>query len=209
MAPHSSALAWKIPWTEEPGRLQSMGSWRVRHDWANSLSFFTFMHWKWQPTPAFLPGESQGQWSLGATVCGVTQSRTRLKWLSNSSSSNVNLVLFHTVHGVLQARILEWVAISFSSGPYVVRILHYDLSILGGLHDMAHGFTELHKLLCQDKADPWRGWPNLGRQWRTEEPGVLQHMGSHSLGHDLVTEQQYSFFSGLPSVIVARQSWQS
>ena len=32
MAPHSSTLAWKIPWTEEPGSLQSMGSLRVRHD---------------------------------------------------------------------------------------------------------------------------------------------------------------------------------
>ena len=42
MAPHSSTLAWKIPWTEEPGRLQSMGSRRVRHDWATSLSLFTF-----------------------------------------------------------------------------------------------------------------------------------------------------------------------
>ena len=41
MAPHSSTLAWKIPWTEEPGRLQSMGSLRVRHDWATSLSLFT------------------------------------------------------------------------------------------------------------------------------------------------------------------------
>ena len=40
MAPHSSTLAWKIPWTEEPGRLQSMGSLRVRHDWATSLSLF-------------------------------------------------------------------------------------------------------------------------------------------------------------------------
>ena len=61
MAPHSSTLAWKIPWTEEPGRLQSMGSLRVRHDWTTSLSLFTFMHWrrKWQPTPVFLPGESQ------------------------------------------------------------------------------------------------------------------------------------------------------
>jgi len=38
MAPHSSILAWKIPWTEEPGRLQSMGSQRVRHDGATSLS---------------------------------------------------------------------------------------------------------------------------------------------------------------------------
>ena len=53
MAPYSSTLAWKIPWKEKPGRLQSMGSLRVRHDWATSLSLFTFMHWrrKWQPTP--------------------------------------------------------------------------------------------------------------------------------------------------------------
>ena len=66
MAPHSSTLAWKIPWTEEPGRLQPMGLRRVGHDWATSLSLFTFMHWKtkWQPTPVFLPWESQGWGSL-------------------------------------------------------------------------------------------------------------------------------------------------
>ena len=65
MAPHSSTFAWKIPWIEEPGRLQSMGSLRVGLDWATSLSLFTFMHWrKWQPTPVFLPGESQGLGSL-------------------------------------------------------------------------------------------------------------------------------------------------
>ena len=134
MAPHSSTLAWKIPWTDKPGRLQSMGSLRVGHDWATYLSLLTFIHWrrKWQPTPVFLPGESQGWGSLvgfclwgrresdmtewlsfhfslsstgegngnplqrsclenpkdggawWAAVCGVTQSRTRLKWLSSS-----------------------------------------------------------------------------------------------------------------------------
>ena len=58
--------AWKTPWTEEPGGLQSMGSRRVGHDWVNSLSLVSFMHWrrKWQPTPVFLPGESQGRGSL-------------------------------------------------------------------------------------------------------------------------------------------------
>ena len=67
MAPHSSTRAWKIPWTEEPGRLQSMGSLRVGHDQATSLSLFTFMHWrgKWQPTPVFLPGKFHGQRSMG------------------------------------------------------------------------------------------------------------------------------------------------
>ena len=61
MAPHSSTLAWKIPWAKEPGRLQSMGSLRVGHDWATSLSLFTFMHRRRQPTPVFLPGESQAE----------------------------------------------------------------------------------------------------------------------------------------------------
>ena len=66
MATHSSTLAWRIPWREEPGRLQSMGSLRVRHDWTTSLSLFSFMHWrrKWQPTPVLMPGESHGGKSL-------------------------------------------------------------------------------------------------------------------------------------------------
>ena len=79
IAPQSSTLAWKIPRTEEPGRLQSMGLLRVRHDWATSLSLFTFMHWrrKWQPTPVFLPGESQGWGSLvGCSLWGCTESDT-------------------------------------------------------------------------------------------------------------------------------------
>ena len=79
MATHSSTLAWKLLWTEEPGRLQFMGSLSVGHDWATSLSLFTFMHWrrKWQPTPVFLPGESQGQGSLvGCRLWGCTESDT-------------------------------------------------------------------------------------------------------------------------------------
>ena len=53
---------------------------------------------------------------------------------------------FHTLHGVLKARILKWFAIPFSSGPRFVRILHHDPSILGGhIHSMAHSFIELDK----------------------------------------------------------------
>jgi len=87
MAPHSSTLAWKIPWMEEPDGLQSMGSLGVRHDWATSISIFTFMHWrrKWQPTPVISPGESQGGGAWWAAVYGVAQSRTWLKWLNSSS----------------------------------------------------------------------------------------------------------------------------
>ena len=90
MATHSSTLALKIPWTEESGRLQSMGSLKVGHDWVTSLSLFTFMHWRrqWQPTPVFLPGESQGQGSLVGCRLWDRTSRTRLKRLSSSSSSS-------------------------------------------------------------------------------------------------------------------------
>ena len=76
MATHSSTLAWQIPWTEERGRLQSMGSLGVGHDWATSLPLFTFMHWrrKRQPTPVSLPGESQGRGSLvGCRLWGRTE----------------------------------------------------------------------------------------------------------------------------------------
>ena len=75
MAPHSSTLAWKIPWTEDPGGLQSMGSLRVGYDWATSLSPFTFMRWrrKWQPTHSSVlawripgTGEPGGLLSMGS-----------------------------------------------------------------------------------------------------------------------------------------------
>ena len=76
MAPYSSTLAWKLPWTEEPGGLQSMGSLRVGHDRATSLSLSTFMHCRrsWQPTPVFLPGEPQGRGFLvGWRLWGHTE----------------------------------------------------------------------------------------------------------------------------------------
>ena len=90
VATHSSTLAWKIPWTEQPGRLQSMGSQRVRHDWATSLSLFTFMHWrrKWQTTQCSClenPRDGGARW---AAVYGVAQSWTQLKRISSSSSSS-------------------------------------------------------------------------------------------------------------------------
>ena len=80
MAPHSSTLAWKIPWMEEPGGPKSMGSLRVGQDSVTSLSLFTFLHWrrKWQPTPVFLPGESQGQGSL--VGCRLWGHRVRHDW---------------------------------------------------------------------------------------------------------------------------------
>ena len=88
MAPLSSTLAWKIPWTEEPRRLQSMGSLTAGHDWANSLSLFTFMHWrrKWQPTPVFLPGESPGREEPGG-LPSMGSHRVRHDWSDLASTA--------------------------------------------------------------------------------------------------------------------------
>ena len=92
MAPHSSTLAWKTPWTEEPCGLQSMGSLGVGHDWATSLSLFNFslscigegngnpLQWSCLENP-----RDGGAW--WAAIYGVAQSRTRLKRLSSSSNS--------------------------------------------------------------------------------------------------------------------------
>ena len=109
MTTHSSTLAWKMPWTEEPGRLQSMGSLRVGHDWATSLPLFTLMHWrkKWQPTPVFLPGESQGQGSLvGCRLWGHTES-DMMKRLRSSNSSSINWCVGKTVTLILNLSIQE------------------------------------------------------------------------------------------------------
>ena len=112
MAPHSSTLAWKIPWTEEPGRLQSMGSLRVGHNWATSLSLFTFTHWrrKWQPTPVFSPGESQGRGSL--VGCCLRGRRVGHDWSDLAAAAAAICVwffhrLFHDPHSDVSPVLLE------------------------------------------------------------------------------------------------------
>ena len=87
MAPHSSTLAWKIPWTEGPGGLQSMGSWRVGHDWATSLSLSCMGEGNGNPLQCSYLENPRDGGAWWAAVYGVAQSRTRLKRLSSSSSS--------------------------------------------------------------------------------------------------------------------------
>ena len=88
MAPHSSALAWKIPWTEEPGGLQSMGSLRVRQDWTTSLSLSCFGEGNGNPLQCSCLENPRDGGAWWAAVYGVAQSWTRVKWLSSSSSSS-------------------------------------------------------------------------------------------------------------------------
>ena len=85
MAPHLSTLVWKIPWMEEPGRLQSMGSLRVGHDWATSLSLSCIGEGNGNPLHCSCLENPRDGGAWWAAVYEVTQSRTRLKWLSSSS----------------------------------------------------------------------------------------------------------------------------
>ena len=86
MAPHSSTLAWKVPWTKEPGGLQSTGSLRVGHDWATSLSCIGEGNGNPLQCSCLENPRDGGAW--WPAVYGVAQSRTRLKRLSSSSSSS-------------------------------------------------------------------------------------------------------------------------
>ena len=83
---HSSTLAWKIPWTEEPGRLQSMGSLRVGRDWATSLSLSGIGEGNGNPLQCSCLENPRDGGAWWAAVYGVTQSQTWLTWLNNSSS---------------------------------------------------------------------------------------------------------------------------
>ena len=82
MATHSTPPVQKIPWMEEPGGLQSMGSLGVRHDSATSLSLFTFMHWKrkWQPLQYSCLENPRDGGAWWAAVHGVARSQT---WLND------------------------------------------------------------------------------------------------------------------------------
>ena len=86
MAPHSSPLAWKIPWTEEPGRLQGLP--RVRHDWASSLSLSCIGEGNGNPLQFSCLENPRDRGAWWAAIYGVAQRRTRLKWFSSSSSSS-------------------------------------------------------------------------------------------------------------------------
>ena len=127
MAPHSSTFTWKIPWTEEPGGLQSMGS--LESDTTERIHFhfslFTFMHWrrKWLPTPVFLPGESQGRGSLvGCPLWGCTELDTTEATQQQQSCLGYDINWSETTRSKMAED-------STSSGPCSSE-LHYTLTVI-------------------------------------------------------------------------------
>ena len=103
MAPHSSTLAWKIPWTEEPCGLQSMGSWRVGHNWETSLSLFIFLHWRRNGNPPQcsclrIPGTAEpgGLPSMGSHRVGHNWSDLAVAKTTDVEHLLIYLLAFHT-----------------------------------------------------------------------------------------------------------------
>ena len=106
VATHSSILAWRIPWTEEPGGLQSMGSQRVGHDWDDTAHVYIQL--------VCVSVQRKLTQHCKATVCVrvlVTKSRPTLSDLINCSPPG------SSVHGIFWARTLEWAAFPFCRGP--------------------------------------------------------------------------------------------
>ena len=131
MAPHSSTLAWKIPWMEEPGRLQSMGSLRVGHDWGTSLSLFISCIGEGNCNPLQCsclenPRDGGAWW---AAIYGVAQSRTRLKWLSSrSDQTDPKFWPFHW------QQFLSWLSLVACSAPNPTQPSQIALSTPSGSH---------------------------------------------------------------------------
>ena len=169
---------------EEPGGLRSMGSWRVGHDWATSLSLFTFMHWRrqWQPTPVLLPGESQGRGSLvGSCLWGRTESDT-------TEGLHFHFSLSCTGEGNGNPLRCSCLGNPRDGGAWWAAI-----------YGVTQSRTQLRWLSsCCWGWDGWMAsptqwtqvWTNSRRWWRTVKPGMLQSMGSQRVRHNLATEQQ-------------------
>ena len=198
MAPHSSTLAWKIPWTKEPGGLQSTGSLRVGHDWATSLSLSTFLHWrrKWQPTPVFLPGESQGPGSLvGCRLWGRTElNTTDVTWQQQQSKWMPILVwkwasTENTVIGTANKIALNFykrIKCQVFIREMNVTVFHCSLQGVRIQGDRGWDGWMASPARCT-----WV-WVSSGSWWRTGRPGVLQSTGLQKAGCDwaITTSEQ-------------------
>ena len=157
MAPHSSTLAWKIPWMEEPGRLQSMGSLRVGHDWATSLSLFTFhfhalekemathssvLAWR---TPG--TGESGGLPSMGSHRVGHD-------WSNLAAAALINVYVMLTKQVILNHKKSTIYWITANCTPFEGGVKYY-LHLLTCLFFNQFLFFDAAKLKCFFQKTKW------------------------------------------------------
>ena len=149
MAPHSSAPALKIPWMEEPGRLRSTGSLRVGHDWATLFHFsLSCIEGNGNPLQCSCLKNPRDGGAWWAAVYGITQSRTRLKWFSSSSSSNIKICM---IVAVMKSVLNN----SCCSTAYLEHPTYKTLSSLRFYGDISWGDATCHLHLHPILYDIW------------------------------------------------------
>ena len=166
MVPHSSTLAWKIPWTEKPGGLQTTGSLKIRHDWATSLSLFTFMHWrmKWQPTPVFLPGESQRREPGGLPSMG--SHRVGHDWSNLAAADSMNYR--DTLNRI------QWIRVFWVDWQIAVLNREIGVSLIEKL-TLEQRFEGGNGVSC---SAVWGEWCSKGREESAQNRGQNQHLSA-------------------------------
>ena len=172
MAPHSSTLAWKIPWMEEPGGLQSMGLLRVGHDWATSLSLSCIGGGNGNPLQCSClenPRDGRAWW---AAIYGVAQSRTRLKWHSSSSIPLFNLNAEYTMRNA-----------GLEEAQAGIKIARRNLNNLRYADDttlLAESEEELKKKpLDESERGEWKSWLKAQHS-ENKDHGIWSH---HFMGN--------------------------
>ena len=176
MATHSSILAWKIPWTEEPGGVQSMGLQRVRHDWSDS-KHRTHTQWELNHKESW----ALKNWCFWTAV------------LEKTLESPLDCKEIQPVHSKKNQ---SWIFTGRTDAEAETPIF-WPPGVKSPLIGKDPGAGQEEKE--DDRGwDGWMAsptqwtwvWANSGRQWRTGRPGVLQFMGSQRVGHNWVTEHQ-------------------
>ena len=248
MATHSTVLAWRTPWTEEPGRLQSTGSRRAGHDWAASgpVSVYVLIGsktmdvvWLWCDWESGNSTSSHGQrkqrWNKrlkaktdvnfqrpSISVLGVELSQ-HLRCFFPPFLISIPLISSHYLILCVCVRVCLWVcvcvcvcwvylsyfkAILTQHFNAEIRFIEDKIYILFSLSRQCNGEdSRLERSLIEAGAEGddkgWDGWMasptqwtwvwvNSGSWWWTGRPGVLWSMGSQRVGHDWVTELNWT-----------------
>ena len=208
MATHSSTLAWKIPWMEDPGRLQSMQSWRVGHNWATKYSTALSYHVKvctglkaHLVKAVVFPGVMYGceswtvkkaeHWTIDAFELWCWRRLLRVPWTARRSNQSI----------------LKDISPGCSLEGLMLKL---KLQYFGHLMQRTNSLEKtlmLERLKAREEGDnrEWDDWivsptwwtwvwVGSGCWWWTEKPGLLQSMGSQRVKHDWATELKWKQF---------------
>ena len=152
MAPHSSTLAWKIPWMEEPSRLQFMESLRVGHDWVTSLS--RIGEGNGNPLHCSCLENLRDEGACWVSVYGVAQSHIQLKRLSSNSSSSIRCFNLNIINDTDIGLIRKWGHMGQSMGKLITRLINKEV-VLEKLNKKWEfknmvGTQEILSMLCRN-----------------------------------------------------------